>query len=64
MKCDLSELSVPLYSLISFEEFHAFEGILSAPDAMYLFAFQLFDTNGSGYVTCGKLKEVAIIIGV
>ncbi|XP_014665799.1 PREDICTED: calcium-binding mitochondrial carrier protein Aralar2-like [Priapulus caudatus] len=44
--------------LISFDEFHSFEGILTAPDAMYLFAFQLFDTNGSGGVSYGEFQEI------
>lgn len=39
--------------LISFPEFQAFEGLLCLPDALYLTAFQLFDTNGSGHVSFG-----------
>lgn len=40
--------------LISFAEFQAFEGLLCVPDALYKTAFQLFDTNGNGWVTFGK----------
>lgn len=41
--------------LISYAEFQAFEGLLCFPDALYKTAFQLFDTNGNGVVTYGKL---------
>lgn len=41
--------------LISFAEFQAFEGLLCTPDALYKTAFQLFDTNGDGSVTYGKI---------
>lgn len=41
--------------LISFAEFQAFEGLLCTPDALYKTAFQLFDTNGNGTVTYGKI---------
>ena len=41
--------------LISFVEFQAFEALLASPDAMYALAFQLFDTNSSGYVTYGMV---------
>ena len=41
------------HRLISFPEFQAFEGLLCLPDALYLTAFQLFDTNGSGLVSFG-----------
>ena len=34
--------------LISFAEFQAFEAVLCLPDALYMTAFSLFDTNGSG----------------
>ncbi|XP_076323252.1 electrogenic aspartate/glutamate antiporter Aralar, mitochondrial-like [Tachypleus tridentatus] len=44
--------------LISFPEFHAFEGLLCQPDALYRAAFQLFDTNGSGYVTHDEFEEI------
>lgn len=40
--------------LISFEEFHAFEGLLCVPDALYKTAFQLFDTKGTGMVSFGR----------
>lgn len=40
--------------LISFAEFHAFEGLLCVPDALYKTAFQLFDTKGTGMVTFGE----------
>lgn len=42
------------FSLISFAEFQAFEGLLCVPDALYKTAFQLFDTNGNGMVAFGK----------
>lgn len=41
--------------LISFSEFQAFEGLLCYPDALYKTAFQLFDTNGNGLVSFGKI---------
>ncbi|XP_013781722.1 calcium-binding mitochondrial carrier protein Aralar1-like [Limulus polyphemus] len=44
--------------LISFPEFHAFEGLLCQPDALYRAAFQLFDTNGSGFVTHDEFEEI------
>ncbi|XP_013779332.1 calcium-binding mitochondrial carrier protein Aralar1-like [Limulus polyphemus] len=44
--------------LISFPEFIAFEGLLCHPDALYRAAFQLFDTNGSGYVTHDEFEEI------
>ncbi|KAK2150605.1 hypothetical protein LSH36_399g06029 [Paralvinella palmiformis] len=37
--------------LISFVEFKAFEALLCNPDAIYALAFQMFDTNSSGFVT-------------
>ena len=40
--------------LISFAEFHAFEGLLCVPDALYKTAFQLFDTMGTGMVSFSK----------
>ena len=43
--------------LISFEEFQAFEGRLCVPDALYRTAFQLFDTNGNGTVSFGRLAS-------
>ncbi|XP_059478980.1 calcium-binding mitochondrial carrier protein Aralar1 isoform X2 [Neocloeon triangulifer] len=44
--------------LISFPEFHAFEGLLCVPDALYKTAFQLFDTNGNGMVAFDEFVEV------
>ncbi|CAD5119751.1 DgyrCDS8346 [Dimorphilus gyrociliatus] len=44
--------------LISFVEFQAFEALLCSPAAMYELAFQLFDTNGSGFVTFDEFKDV------
>lgn len=44
--------------LISFAEFHAFEGLLCVPDALYKTAFQLFDTKGTGMVTFEEFMEV------
>lgn len=41
---------------ISYSEFQAFEGLLCYPDALYKTAFQLFDTNGNGMVSFGKLN--------
>lgn len=46
--------------LISFAEFQAFEGLLCVPDALYKTAFQLFDINGNGMVSFGKLKLVRV----
>ncbi|XP_002740606.1 electrogenic aspartate/glutamate antiporter SLC25A12, mitochondrial-like [Saccoglossus kowalevskii] len=44
--------------LISFEEFKDFEALLCSPDAMYKLTFQLFDTNGSGFVSFSEFKTV------
>ncbi|MCL4123586.1 UNVERIFIED_CONTAM: hypothetical protein GTU68_003129 [Idotea baltica] len=44
--------------LISFAEFHAFEGLLCVPDALYKTAFQLFDTMGTGMVTFEEFMGV------
>uniref|UniRef100_T1JI93 EF-hand domain-containing protein n=1 Tax=Strigamia maritima TaxID=126957 RepID=T1JI93_STRMM len=44
--------------LISFPEFQAFEAILCLPDSLYKTAFQLFDTNGSGFVTVDEFEDV------
>nr|XP_045619991.1 calcium-binding mitochondrial carrier protein Aralar1-like [Procambarus clarkii] len=44
--------------LISFAEFHAFEGLLCVPDALYKTAFQLFDTKGTGMVSFDEFVEV------
>ncbi|XP_064643384.1 electrogenic aspartate/glutamate antiporter SLC25A12, mitochondrial-like isoform X3 [Lineus longissimus] len=44
--------------LISFGEFQAFESILCSPDGLYTTAFQLFDKNGSGFVTFDEFQEV------
>lgn len=48
--------------LISFSEFHAFEGLLCVPDALYKTAFQLFDTKGTGMVTFGKCVCVSVFV--
>jgi len=47
-------LHVIVCRLISFVEFQAFEALLCLPDSVYVLAFQLFDTNSSGFVTYGK----------
>ena len=39
---------------ISFTEFQAFEALLCLPDAMYALAFQIFDRNGNGYLSCSE----------
>ncbi|XP_035657554.1 calcium-binding mitochondrial carrier protein Aralar1-like isoform X2 [Branchiostoma floridae] len=44
--------------LISFVEFQAFESLLCSPDALYLLAFQLFDSNGNGFVSYDEFKSV------
>ncbi|XP_042896208.2 calcium-binding mitochondrial carrier protein Aralar1 isoform X1 [Parasteatoda tepidariorum] len=44
--------------LISFLEFQAFEAVLCRPDALYITAFQLFDTNGSGSITLDEFEEI------
>ncbi|XP_022087095.1 calcium-binding mitochondrial carrier protein Aralar1-like [Acanthaster planci] len=44
--------------LISFIEFQAFEALLCSPDALHMVAFQLFDTNGSGFVSFDEFKKV------
>ncbi|KAF8788513.1 calcium-binding mitochondrial carrier protein Aralar1-like [Argiope bruennichi] len=44
--------------LISFLEFQAFEAVLCRPDALYITAFQLFDTNGSGTITFDEFEEI------
>ncbi|RUS72268.1 hypothetical protein EGW08_019969 [Elysia chlorotica] len=44
--------------LISFSEFQGFEALLCAPDAMYALAFQIFDRNGNGYITCDEFEDI------
>ncbi|PIK35374.1 putative calcium-binding mitochondrial carrier protein Aralar1 isoform X2 [Apostichopus japonicus] len=44
--------------LISFIEFQAFEALLCSPDALHMVAFQLFDTNGSGFISFDEFKGV------
>lgn len=44
--------------LISFSEFQGFEALLCAPDAMYALAFQIFDRNGNGYITCDEFQDI------
>ena len=46
---------------ISFAEFQAFEAVLCLPDALYMTAFSLFDTNGSGFVTLDEFERVRSI---
>ncbi|XP_055327973.1 calcium-binding mitochondrial carrier protein Aralar1-like isoform X2 [Paramacrobiotus metropolitanus] len=43
---------------ISFAEFQAFEAVLCLPDALYMTAFSLFDTNGSGFITLDEFERV------
>jgi solute carrier family 25 (mitochondrial aspartate/glutamate transporter), member 12/13 len=43
---------------VSFAEFQAFEAVLCLPDALYMTAFSLFDTNGSGFVTLDEFERV------
>ncbi|XP_071943559.1 electrogenic aspartate/glutamate antiporter SLC25A12, mitochondrial-like [Antedon mediterranea] len=43
---------------VSFIEFQAFEALLCSPDALHMVAFQLFDTNGSGFVSFDEFKNV------
>lgn len=43
---------------ISFDEFRAFEAILCAPDAIYLTAFEMFDTNASETITFDEFQRV------
>ncbi|XP_059174413.1 electrogenic aspartate/glutamate antiporter SLC25A13, mitochondrial-like isoform X3 [Physella acuta] len=44
--------------LISFSEFQGFEALLCAPDAMYALAFQIFDRNGNGFITCDEFEDI------
>ncbi|XP_074652163.1 electrogenic aspartate/glutamate antiporter SLC25A12, mitochondrial-like isoform X2 [Tubulanus polymorphus] len=44
--------------MISFQEFQAFEAILCSPDAIYSTAFQMFDYNGNGYVSCDEFAKI------
>ncbi|KAL3837138.1 hypothetical protein ACJMK2_022516 [Sinanodonta woodiana] len=44
--------------LISFTEFQAFEALLCLPDAMYALAFQIFDRNGNGFITCDEFEDI------
>lgn len=43
---------------ISFTEFQAFEALLCLPDAMYALAFQVFDRNGNGYLSCSEFEDI------
>ncbi|KAK3106010.1 hypothetical protein FSP39_010838 [Pinctada imbricata] len=43
---------------ISFTEFQAFEAVLCLPDAMYALAFQIFDRNGNGFITCDEFEDI------
>lgn len=43
---------------ISFPEFVKFEGLLTVPDALYVIAFRLFDTNGNGKVSFDEFERV------
>jgi len=44
--------------LISFVEFQAFEALLCAPDSVYVMAFQIFDTNSSGFLSYDEFEDV------
>lgn len=44
--------------LISFIEFQAFEAMLCSPDALHMVAFQLFDTNGSGFISFDEFQSI------
>ncbi|CAG5126261.1 unnamed protein product [Candidula unifasciata] len=44
--------------LISFSEFQGFEALLCAPDATYALAFQIFDRNGNGFITCDEFEDI------
>ncbi|KAK7092756.1 electrogenic aspartate/glutamate antiporter SLC25A13, mitochondrial-like [Littorina saxatilis] len=44
--------------LISFTEFQAFEALLCLPDSMYTLAFQIFDRNGNGFITCDEFENI------
>lgn len=39
-------------------EFQAFESVLCQPDAIYRTAFQLFDKNGSGFITHDEFEDI------
>ena len=43
---------------ITFDEFKLFEELLCSPDVLFKCAFQLFDVNGVGVVTFGKLFQL------
>ena len=43
---------------ISFEEFSAFEAVLCSPDALYLTAFEMFDTNASDNVSFEEFRRI------
>ena len=45
--------------MISYAEFQAFEALLCLPDAMYALAFQIFDRNGNGSITCGMIDLIS-----
>lgn len=45
-------------NMISFAEFQAFEALLCLPDAMYALAFQIFDRNGNGHITCDEFEDI------
>ncbi|XP_053372977.1 calcium-binding mitochondrial carrier protein Aralar1-like [Mercenaria mercenaria] len=43
---------------ISFTEFQAFEHLLSLPDAMYRLSFQIYDRNGSGFLSFKEFEDI------
>ncbi|KAG1678126.1 Calcium-binding mitochondrial carrier protein Aralar1 [Nymphon striatum] len=53
-----SSLDTSKDGFISFPEFHAFETLLCAPDALYRTAFQIFDLDGTGDITFDEFKDV------
>ena len=44
--------------LISFSEFLAFESLLCDPDAHHKLIFQMFDLDGKGSVSFGKVVDL------
>ena len=52
---------INFFSLISFVEFHEFEGRLCVPNALYRTAFQLFDTEGSDTVSFDNFRQIVQI---
>ena len=48
-------------SLITFDEFQAFEANLCQVDAQYRIIFEMFDLNGKGTVTFGTFVLVVLL---